>query len=478
MNDYSETMKAKVKRWKNNIPLFAFEVFGVTFDAWQQEAAIKFGSTYCRRLAMKACKGPGKTMLLAIICWWFLVTRFHSEIIATSITGPNLSDGLWKEMDKWRSKSKLLQEMFDWNKESIVMKKHRSTWFMVARQFSKDATPDQQADTLAGKHMDNMLFVIDEAGGVPDSVMVAAEAALSSGVDTRIVIAGNPTHRTGPLFRACHTDRALWEVVEITGDPKDPNRSPRIDIKWAQDQIDMWGADNPYVLVNIFGKFPPASLNSLLGPEEIEAAFNVNLEEEQYMFAQKRIGIDVGRFGDDETVLFPRQGLAAFRPIILRSMRTNEIADRVVEGKQRWGSEIEFIDCTGGYGGGVEDDMIRRSFSPIAVMFNARATDHARFLNKRAEMWWEMAKWVKRGGSLPRIEGLQEELTDINFTYVGDKMQLEPKEFVKKRLGRSPNKGDGLALTFALPEMNGSMYRAEVGTGHKNDYDPLSPERM
>ena len=83
---------------------------------------------------------------------------------------------------------------------------------MSARTWSKSADTQQQADTLAGLHADYLLFLLDESGGIPESVMATAEAGLASGVETKLVQAGNPTSISGPLYRACVQDRALWWV--------------------------------------------------------------------------------------------------------------------------------------------------------------------------------------------------------------------------------------------------------------------------
>jgi len=147
------------------------------------------------------------------------------------------------------------------------------------------------------------------------------------------------------LYRACNQERALWHIVEVTGDPDDPKRSPRISIEWAREQIERYGADNPWVLVNVFGKFPPSSLNSLLGPDEVQAAMVRKLRPDMHNWAQMRLGVDVARFGDDRSVIFPRQGLAAFVPVIMRGVRTTDIAARVAQLKIEHKSECELIDC-------------------------------------------------------------------------------------------------------------------------------------
>jgi hypothetical protein len=228
--------------------------------------------------------------------------------------------------------------------------------------------------------------------------MAAAEAGLASGIECHIVQAGNPTNLEGPLYRACTSERHLWALVEITGDPDDPRRSPRVSLQWAREQIEKYGRDNPWVLVNVFGKFPPSSINALLGPDDVSASTQRHLREDQYEWAQKRLGVDVARFGDDRTVIFPRQGLASFKPIEMRNARTTDIAARVALAKSRWGSEVEFVDDTGGWGAGVIDNLLLGGISPIPVNFSGKATD-PRYFNKRSEMYFLAAEWVKKGGA-------------------------------------------------------------------------------
>ncbi len=462
----------KVARWKKDPVLFVRECFGVEPDAWQHEVLSLFPQK--QRMAMLACKGPGKTATLAWLAWNFLATRPHPKVIATSISGDNLADGLFSEMAKWQNKSPLLMSAFTWNQESIKCKDHQATWFMAARQWSKSANSTQQANTLAGKHADYMLFILDEAGGIPDAVMAAAEAALASGIETKLLIAGNPTHLEGPLYRAATSEKHLWHVTEITADPNDPKRTPRVSVQWAKEQIEKYGADSPWVLVNVFGRFPPSSLNTLLGPNEVGDAMKRNPLTD-YNPSQKRIGIDVSRFGDDRTVLFPRQGLIAYEPVIMRNARTNEIAARVALAKAKWGSEMEFVDDTGGYGAGVVDSLIQAGHAPLGINFSGKATD-GRFFNKRSEIIFLMAEWVKRGGCLPNIPELVQELTAPTYTLQNGKFRVEEKDLIKQRIGRSPDLSDALALTFSLPEMPASLHLIHPSFAQpkiQTDFDPL-----
>lgn len=473
---------ANIRRWRGDAKAFVREVFKVEPDAWQLDVLDALPRN--QRLAMKACKGPGKTCLLAWIAWWFLVCFLHPKIAATSISADNLADGLWSEMSKWQQRSEFLKVAFTWTKTRIFANDHPETWWMSARTWAKGSNTEQQANTLAGLHADSILFLLDESGGTPDAVMAAAEAALANDhtkTKAKIVMAGNPTHLEGPLYRATTTERHLWHLTEITADPDDPKRTPRVSIDWAREQIEKYGKDNPWVMVNVYGKFPPSSINTLLGPDEVSAAMGRHLTEDQYCFAQKRLGIDAARFGDDPWIIAPRQGLAAFTLAEMRNPRSHEVAARVALAKSRFGSEIEAFDGSGGFAAGAIDGMIQAGHNPLEISFSGKASD-SRYFNKRSEMWFLMADWVKRGGALPNDPTLAKELCCPTYFFQNGKFRLEEKDQIKARLGFSPNRADALALTFCLPEMPASdslqgMKNARTGNRSQSDWDPFDEKR-
>lgn len=424
---------------------------------------------------MLACKGPGKTACLAWLAWNFLLTRPNPTITATSISGDNLADGLWTEMAKWQQKSELLKQFFTWQKTRIFANENPETWWMSARAWSKSATPQEQADTLAGRHSDYILFILDESGGIPDAVMVSAEAALASCKEGHILQAGNPTHLEGPLYRAATRDRKLWWLIEITGDPDDPLRSPRVSAQWAREQIEAYGRESPWILVNIFGKFPPSSLNTLIGPDDVAEAQRRSYRDHDIVGSPKILGVDVARMGDDSSVLFPRQGMVAFNPTRYRNIAGFEGAGIVARKWGDWGADAVFIDDTGGYGAAWIEALTQLGRAPIGVPFSGGANDR-RYFNKRAEMYFEAVEWIKRGGQLPpaNAEGsveLAAALTRTTYSFRGDKMLLEPKDLVKVRLGYSPDHADAFCLTFAQPVMK--IGNAPGRARHTFEHDPL-----
>src|SRR5205807_9277144 len=122
----------------------------------------------------------------------------------------------------------------------------------------------------------------------------------------------------GLLYDACTIERHLWTLVETDGDPDNPNRSTRVSVQWAREQIEKYGRDNPWVMVNVFGKFPPASLKGLLGPDQIAQSMRLVLPVGVEARFAKILGVDPGRSGGSRSVIFPRQGPQAFEPVVLR----------------------------------------------------------------------------------------------------------------------------------------------------------------
>lgn len=468
--------------WATSSVTFVREVFGIEPDAWQMDV-LNLWDAGDQRIAMKACKGPGKTAVLAWIIWHFLATRPHPKVAATSITGDNLADCLWAELAKWQQRSPFLLQAFEWNSGRIVARDHRETWWASARTWPRTAKIEQQAATLAGIHGDYVLFIIDEVGEIPDAVAVTAEAALAVGIEVRMVIAGNPTVCEGPLWRACNRDKAYWSVVTITGDPDSPKRSPRISLDWARKQIATYGRDNPWVMANVFGEFPPAGSLNFIGRALVDAA--IAREAQCHLLDPLIMGVDVARYGDDKTVLRTRKGLDArtFPPIKLRNLDTMQVAARISEMYQRMRYDAIFVDC-GGVGAGVFDRCRQLRLPVIGVDFGARADrsmpgEQITYYNKRAEIWGVMKEWLPYG-AIDDDADLSSDLTGPRYAYKlldgRDAILLESKDDMRARGLASPDDGDALALTFSFPievsRVAGGPHRS--GPLVETEYDPFA----
>lgn len=467
--------------WHRDPVAFVRDQFTAEPDAWQADALRAVARE--QRVVMSACKGPGKSCVLAWIVWWFLATRRDSKIVCLSITADNLRDNLWTELATWRSKSELLQAAFEHAGERITSVERPKTWWASARAFAKTANDAEQAGAIAGFHGTKIMVVLDEIGDYPGGVVAAAEAVFANNGDIKVVAAGNPTSKQGPLYRL--TRDADWTAIRITGDPDDPKRSPRIDKTWAQGEIDKWGRDNPWVQVNILGEFPRTSSDQLIPDDAIDAASERDIPAIMRLTDARVWGLDPARFGDDEAALVRRQGQLARRATIWRGLDGNQLGDqvaRLINDAERAGEmpDTVFVDV-GGVGSSVFDRLRALGFDDLvlAVDFGGSPED-SRFLNKRAEMWWDMADWVKRGSScIPNDPVLRAELAAPKFSFRATgkqtKFVLESKDDMKRRGVASPNRADALALTFAghVVSRTRTTRTDERATKCLTEYDPL-----
>lgn len=479
--------QAMLKRYAASPLLFVREIFKAEPDAWQADALDAIRES--QRIAMSACKGPGKSCLLAWAIWWLLACHYDQQIIAVSITADNLRDNLWKELAFWHSKSAGLQGDFEIRGERIVNISRPKTWWCSARAFAASADASQQANTLAGLHAENVAVVLDEVGDYPEGVVSAAEGIFANAVNARLIVAGNPTSTTGPLYRISTKDRKRWHVVEITGDPDEPRRSPRISLQWAQQQIDDWGRDNDWVRVNVLGKFPKAAADRLISIDDVLSAQKRDLDPAEYAADARVWGLDPARFGDDESCLARRQGCLARTFKVWRGLDGVQLAQRVGQllmeaEKDHELPDVLFVDV-GGVGASAYDHLRLLGWRDIVagVDFGGAPGDD-RFCNKRSEMWWELAQWVKRPTTaLPTDAELPGQLVAPAFSYKlsGKRttFALEAKESLRKRGVGSPDRADALALTFAEPVLPKGLNLGRSSAGARSqravtDYDPLA----
>lgn len=487
-NEIPEGLVEQLILWERDSVQAIRDLFGVEPDEWQKDAC-RAWDRGDMRIALCACKGPGKTAWLAWIIWIFLLTREFAVVAATSISSDNLRDNLWTELARWRGVCPILQVAFEWQKERIIAVDNPEIHWAAARSWSRSADIKQQADTLAGLHSKNIMFVIDESGGVPSAVAVSADAALANAIngnEARFLIAGNPTECEGPLWDACEKAKALWTVINITGDPDDPKRSPRISVQWARDQIAMHGPNNPWVLANVFGKFPPSSPNTFISGELVRAARK--REAEATMYDPFIIGVDVARFGDDEAVICFRKGNDArtHAAVKFRNIDNMSLASKVAQYAEHFKADAVFVDG-GGNGGGVVDRLMQLNIpNVIEVQFGGKS-DRVQFMgetavydNKAAEMAGRMKKWLEHG-AIEDSDELERQLSNRryahNLRYGRDAIALEPKDDMKKRGVSSPDWFDALSLTFAYPvqktETAGREHAAyTLAQPVQHDYDP------
>lgn len=204
------------------------------------------------------------------------------------------------------------------------------------------------------------------------------------------------------------------------------------------------------------------------------------------------LGVDVARFGADETVIWFRRGRDArtIPPVFMRGADTMTVAGRVTEELVRWGGDQVFVDETG-VGGGVIDRLRQLGVSCVGVNNGAksdRTLDGELVANKGAEMWATMRQWIKTGGAIPSDTELRMQLGSRRYGHnAHNEIVLEKKSDMKKRGISSPDRADALALTFSYPvapkhegltnELRTMVSGRNGGNQSLSEYDPLASIR-
>jgi hypothetical protein len=435
-------------------------------DLWQAEylaelgEAVKTGQHVFKATA--SGHGIGKTALVAWIVHWFESTRPHNQAVVTANTGEQLLNKTWRELAKWHSLS-INRDWFEWTATKFYFKDFPSDWFASAVRWSKE-----HSEAFAGTHEKFTLMIFDEASAIADPIWETGEGAMTTPGAIWLVF-GNPTRNTGRFKECWGKFRNIWQLKQI-----DSRTAKKTDKAQLQRWIDSYGEDSDFVRVRVKGVFPRAASTQFISEEIVDQAMARGDEVEQaaYLHSPIVIGVDVARYGDDQSVILIRQGVYIHDIRKFREKSTVQIAGYVVESIKKFDPTAVFVDVIG-IGAGVVDQLRHTGYNVIEVNSSDKPTKEEENSNLRAEMWANMRDWLKKG-ILPRDEELRGDLLAPEYGFdVRNRLQIERKEDMKARNLASPDVADALAMTFAAP-VNPKRIARQIQA--ITEFDPLETE--
>lgn len=448
----------KLRKWQRSI----LRELGAALRAAPQNANTLIASAILR-IAVASGHGIGKSALIALIILWAMATCVDCRGTVTANTANQLIQKTWAELRKWHRNS-VVEHMFTCNATSLVSTdpKHEKTWRIDATPWSANNT-----EAVAGLHNKGkrLLLIFDEASAIDDKVWEVADGAQTD-ADTEIiwVVFGNPTRSTG-RFRECFRRyRGLWTIRRNID-----NRTVEGTNKQFLDGfVALYGEDSDIVKVRVKGEFPSQSVKQFISENDAREAAKRHLREHQYKFAPVIIGVDPAWTGNDEFVIYMRQGLWAK---ILKRIPYNDddvaMAQIIADYEDELGADAVFID----YGHGTGIYSVGKNWGRKWQLFNfgvPLGQGHpSGCYNSRARIWKDMKEWLKEGGAIENVEELIQDLTGVETVpRLDGALQLESKEDMKERGLPSPNLADALALTFAYPVKPriGSERDSDTGT--------------
>ncbi|RKJ46555.1 terminase B [bacterium 1XD8-76] len=462
---------------------FLEDLLGMKCDSWQEEVAADVAAY--PKVTVKSGQGVGKTALEAGLIIWFLVCRPYSKVIATAPTMQQLYDVLWAEIAKWLSSS-LIKNLLTWTKTKIYMAGDSERWFAVAKTATKP-------ENMQGFHEDHMLIVVDEASGVADPIMEAILGTLT-GWDNKLLLMSNPTKTSGAFYDSHMANRALYRCHTVNSE-----NSRRTDKDNIAAMKRKYGENSNVVRVRVYGEFPEQEDDVFISLIDIEQCSNKRYELPEEKYSSFIIfGVDVARFGDDETVIYRN---AKGRIRLAKSYRGQDLMRTVGEIVALYKQTIkDFPEYKGGIyvniddtglGGGVTDRLneVKREQSLnrlFVIPINAAekietdtkdGKDAADHYNNLTTHMWAVLRDLLRNREIEIADdsdSIAQLASRKYFMASNGKLELESKKEMKKRNLPSPDRGDAMALSVYLGKIKkytGSVPSSDAINGlNKSSY--------
>lgn len=425
---------------------FAREVLGIE-PTPQQLQLLDAISLPGAHVAVRSGHGTGKSTSLAIIALWFLCTRPDAKVPCTAPAAHQLEDVLWGEIRR------LHAGMGEWTRDQIRIKADKitidgSAGYIVARTARKD-----NPDALQGFHAENILFIIDEAAGVHDKIFEVAQGALST-PGARVVMTANPTQLTGYFFDAFNINRDNW--IRLHFNCID---SPLVDPSYAEGMAREYGEDSDIFRIRVLGEFPRFGLLAMIPADRVDSALARKLPLDAVSGAPVILGVDPAWMGSDRSAVIMRQSIFARVLFAQRGVNGERLANIVARYQDEYNAVATFVDRTG-VGASVCDFLTSLGRPFTGVSFAGQALEPEKYLNRRAEIWWQMREWFDLDVCLEMHPDIKNDLIGPEYGMRDNgKIYLESKDSMRERGLHSPDLGDGLALTFASPVVRGGGAR-------------------
>lgn len=440
-----DTITKKILEWKYN-PL-QFVLDNIECKPTKQQVHMLSNFVKAKRNTIRSGHGTGKDASASWLIWWFLCTRPFAKVVCTAPTFRQLSDILWSELSKWgrRSKGNLADE-FVIQKDKIFHKSAPKEHWCRAVSVSVKASKDEQAETLAGFHGDHLLIVVDEASGVPDPVFIPLEGAMTQ-EDNWCLMIGNMTRNTGYFYETHFHETISKKWQKFHWDSRESENVKPSMIEYFKDK---YGEDSDVFRVRVMGEPPTAESESFIPLSWAIACINSGVEAsaEDPLY----LGVDVGRYGDDPSIILPRRGNVIEPWDTIKSVDVITLGGFVKQNLAELDAGGAAIDEIG-IGAGVVDWLEKfKTPNVYGVNVSRKSSDKTKYDRLRDELWTQMReKCMKRYYNFPSGElgnELANELSSPHYSFNAyGGFKVESKIKMRARGVASPNIADALGLT-------------------------------
>jgi len=443
-------------------------------NLWSKQEEIMRSCWQNKRTSVRTCHGIGKSFLAGNAILAFLYGQIPSIILSTAPTWRQVEKLVWKEVRaSYRRAAIPLGGKLSPKRPELQIQ--QDEWYAAGL-----STNDP--DRFQGFHEANILVVVDEAAGIPEEIFEGIEGILTS-ENAHLLLLGNPTSVGGTFYNSFKEpgwstfhisafDTPNFTAFGITEEDMANNTwrekiagrplpNPKmITPEWVYDKYKRWKPGSVMYEARVLGNFPASGNDTLIPLNWIELA--IERWEEMEECGVVELGIDVARFGEDNTVLAPKIGDKVLELEVYSKLDTMETTGYAIQAHKHYKSTNIKVDIIG-IGAGVYDRLIEQSYPAVAVNVAESASEAGcdKFANKRSELYWHLRERLDpdprinpRPIALPPDEDMMLELASIKYKIDSKgKIVIEPKEEMKKRIGRSPDRADAVMIAVAPEEL-------------------------
>ena len=352
-------------------------------------------------------------------------------------------------------------------------------WLIGGRLVGFGRKPqDHDRDAFQGLHRKYLLVIIDEAAGIPEWLWGSARD-IATGEHCRMLAIGNPTDPSSYFRKVCRPNSG-WNVIKVSVFDS-PNFTNEKVSKSVSEDLTSWkyiedakrdlGEGSPMWKARVEGEFPDVDEFSVIPLGWIYQAQQRWAEWDEAGRPissdwRRIVGADIARYGNDKTCFAERIGDAFLTPRIMPRTDTMGTASLLQKELHPERGDIAVVD-TNGVGAGVYDALKKNNFTAMGVNVGNRTSlkdtsGQIEFYNIRAAVYWKMREALDPARNptimLPPDDDLASDLSTPHWkTVPGGKIVIESKDDIRKRLNRSPDKGDAVVLAWWASGLGFSM---------------------
>lgn len=423
---------------------------------WSKQQDIFRALKQHRKVCVQSCHGIGKSWSASRAGAWWIDAHPKGEamLVSSAPSSHQVRSILWGELSKAHRKAGL---------DGYITRGQVPEWIVDGQQVAFGRKPadyvdqDEARTQFQGIHARYLLVVLDEACGVPQWLWEATETLVTN-ESSRILAIGNPDDPTSHFAKMCAPGSG-WHVIQVsafdtpnfTGEAVPAQLADSLVSRlWVQEREAEWGVDSPLYVSKVLGEFPETSDDVIISPRLVREAHERDLSGHA-IADPGRFGMDVARYGNDETCIYRNRGgmirlEAAWRKTDTDVSRRR--AQAILE-RDRWRPMM--IDVVG-LGAGVYDPLANQGFNVLPFSGGEQANNPRRFVNRNAEGWWAFREGLEAGlidldpDDLTLASQLQSRRWRIDAG--GKRIQLETKEEMAKRGLKSPDRADAAILAW------------------------------